>query len=105
MIRRPPRSTLFPYTTLFRSNMEANAYSSGVILDSYFRDDQCILKFVFDLTQQKTLREMIREYFPEIERVRGPYQSAVMQQILGFITFLVEKLFERYARQESHIGR
>src|SRR3712207_8120343 len=23
MIRRPPRSTLFPYTTLFRSGMEA----------------------------------------------------------------------------------
>src|SRR2546422_1385496 len=24
MIRRPPRSTLFPYTTLFRSNFEAD---------------------------------------------------------------------------------
>src|SRR2546430_2883748 len=24
MIRRPPRSTLFPYTTLFRSHMEAS---------------------------------------------------------------------------------
>src|SRR2546425_9310432 len=24
MIRRPPRSTLFPYTTLFRSKVEAN---------------------------------------------------------------------------------
>src|SRR5256885_13561309 len=24
MIRRPPRSTLFPYTTLFRSNIPAN---------------------------------------------------------------------------------
>src|SRR3989442_11738773 len=24
MIRRPPRSTLFPYTTLFRSNKELN---------------------------------------------------------------------------------
>src|SRR2546427_13213982 len=24
MIRRPPRSTLFPYTTLFRSRLEAN---------------------------------------------------------------------------------
>src|SRR3712207_8933137 len=24
MIRRPPRSTLFPYTTLFRSGMECN---------------------------------------------------------------------------------
>src|SRR3712207_9246934 len=27
MIRRPPRSTLFPYTTLFRS--EANVYIAG----------------------------------------------------------------------------
>src|SRR5260221_8883232 len=25
MIRRPPRSTLFPYTTLFRSNSTANS--------------------------------------------------------------------------------
>src|SRR3712207_7221824 len=25
MIRRPPRSTLFPYTTLFRSDVEAEA--------------------------------------------------------------------------------
>src|SRR5690349_23172347 len=25
MLRRPPRSTLFPYTTLFRSQLEANA--------------------------------------------------------------------------------
>src|SRR5260370_8136249 len=24
MIRRPPRSTLFPYTTLFRSNMQTD---------------------------------------------------------------------------------
>src|SRR5438094_2322711 len=30
MIRRPPRSTLFPYTTLFRSNPNA--------LRDYFRD-------------------------------------------------------------------
>src|SRR5947207_12345991 len=26
MIRRPPRSTLFPYTTLFRSRLPENAY-------------------------------------------------------------------------------
>src|SRR2546428_8179281 len=30
MIRRPPRSTLFPYTTLFRSNQSA-AFSSGKV--------------------------------------------------------------------------
>src|SRR5688572_31762605 len=34
MIRRPPRSTLFPYTTLFRSleRMEVNCSSLQVIL-------------------------------------------------------------------------
>src|SRR2546430_17699695 len=31
MIRRPPRSTLFPYTTLFRSEARAGANDSGVL--------------------------------------------------------------------------
>src|SRR2546422_5844427 len=30
MIRRPPRSTLFPYTTLFRSFVVAQAWRSAV---------------------------------------------------------------------------
>src|SRR5947209_15257330 len=29
MIRRPPRSTLFPYTTLFRSLADADPYARG----------------------------------------------------------------------------
>src|SRR2546429_4554840 len=33
MIRRPPRSTLFPYTTLFRSNLSSN----GVEVCALFR--------------------------------------------------------------------
>src|SRR3712207_7147700 len=33
MIRRPPRSTLFPYTTLFRSAPEVRA-DSGVVISS-----------------------------------------------------------------------
>src|SRR2546427_6078632 len=35
MIRRPPRSTLFPYTTLFRSHVarsEAAAMSGGILV-------------------------------------------------------------------------
>src|SRR5258708_20131704 len=31
MIRRPPRSTLFPYTTLFRSRTGADGQSPGTI--------------------------------------------------------------------------
>src|SRR5260370_30245019 len=29
MIRRPPRSTLFPYTTLFRSQLDADQQGQG----------------------------------------------------------------------------
>src|SRR5258708_16760176 len=41
MIRRPPRSTLFPYTTLFRSTLfsksEATRVRTGVVSDGFFR--------------------------------------------------------------------
>src|SRR5438874_13479032 len=36
MIRRPPRSTLFPYTTLFRSN--SGNYALPVVLFAFGRD-------------------------------------------------------------------
>src|SRR5256885_6712327 len=32
MIRRPPRSTLFPYTTLFRSHVDVAAMRGGVAI-------------------------------------------------------------------------
>src|SRR2546425_2579651 len=33
MIRRPPRSTLFPYTTLFRSEPDGAAEEAGILDD------------------------------------------------------------------------
>src|SRR2546429_3630415 len=33
MIRRPPRSTLFPYTTLFRSDLDLVWYEEPVLAD------------------------------------------------------------------------
>src|SRR5256885_10333978 len=40
MIRRPPRSTLFPYTTLFRSDIEHRALAMSLLEHGtfYFRD-------------------------------------------------------------------
>src|SRR5256885_8736268 len=35
MIRRPPRSTLFPYTTLFRSKEQWSSLSADVKGDAY----------------------------------------------------------------------
>src|SRR2546429_5443393 len=37
MIRRPPRSTLFPYTTLFRSNWTAQFFTQSTGKDLYRR--------------------------------------------------------------------
>src|SRR5687767_15545890 len=41
MIRRPPRSTLFPYTTLFRS-IEAAVYQSSRYITDRFLPDKAI---------------------------------------------------------------
>src|SRR2546429_5396002 len=43
MIRRPPRSTLFPYTTLFRSHRDAS------IPFSYYDDRQQPVGYAVDL--------------------------------------------------------
>src|SRR5258708_28220144 len=37
MIRRPPRSTLFPYTTLFRSGVFLPVYLFGVIVGPFYK--------------------------------------------------------------------
>src|SRR5438552_7082789 len=42
MIRRPPRSTLFPYTTLFRSPGRARAGLEGDACSSHARRMRCI---------------------------------------------------------------
>src|SRR3712207_9466544 len=34
MIRRPPRSTLFPYTTLFRSAVSGDSVDAGRVLNA-----------------------------------------------------------------------
>src|SRR2546430_13605579 len=54
MIRRPPRSTLFPYTTLFRSSKRL--YVDLVILNertSYLQDLQTALETQFRMSQSQ----------------------------------------------------
>src|SRR3712207_7330600 len=44
MIRRPPRSTLFPYTTLFRSSTVREALEMDVAFVSEFAGDQLVFR-------------------------------------------------------------
>src|SRR5258707_2604212 len=52
MIRRPPRSTLFPYTTLFRSLIIKRGEYGAMLFrkDSYFVVPGYLLETVFDPT-------------------------------------------------------
>src|SRR3712207_6930728 len=42
MIRRPPRSTLFPYTTLFRSWFDTEAEEAARFYTSIFKDSEIL---------------------------------------------------------------
>src|SRR2546426_11950812 len=76
MIRRPPRSTLFPYTTLFRSLMfvQLQPEQRGH-LDGHCRshrktecdDDVCLARH----SQLSGIRRHEQELFPETVRVRA----------------------------------
>src|SRR3712207_6870818 len=56
MIRRPPRYTLFPYTTLFRSVYDVYPYSAGFIL-KYPATDPYILEQKIDTPKMAAVFE------------------------------------------------
>src|SRR5256885_11815291 len=67
MIRRPPRSTLFPYTTLFRSQGDIPTISSadGEILISLNKE-----KHGSTRDYEVMLRKRLRERFPDRKSTR-----------------------------------
>src|SRR5256885_10068772 len=52
MIRRPPRSTLFPYTTLFRSSVRMACWSGGTGL----ADTECLEHALRQARDRKSTR-------------------------------------------------
>src|SRR3712207_6867220 len=66
MIRRPPRSTLFPYTTLFRSRAEAEEDAEqrvAPVVDRFGRDDDAVLlERVRERSEEHTSELQSRQY-------------------------------------------
>src|SRR2546430_8857195 len=59
MIRRPPRSTLFPYTTLFRSyikrdNVDISQFPQAVQNYTKFENKRCALPDLADVDRKST---------------------------------------------------
>src|SRR2546429_3476090 len=56
MIRRPPRSTLFPYTTLFRSVREAYAFADLAHSDQWRSSGEPYITHPIAVTDRKSTR-------------------------------------------------
>src|SRR2546430_16067272 len=79
MIRRPPRSTLFPYTTLFRSTHGDGRVAAGAILEQERRHgpaddvgtthDHGVVPFGLDLALDEELLDAIRRRGAKAGRV------------------------------------
>src|SRR5260370_18548321 len=93
MIRRPPRSTLFPYTTLFRSEklrrLFVHAASAGIVVEKDSHDDQLhkLLKAKWNID---SIKEIPLAIFEEV--VRSEEHTSELQSHLNLVCpLLLEK--------------
>src|SRR3712207_8263013 len=73
MIRRPPRSTLFPYTTLFRSLSEDLTRNLG---GEYFRGVQVIVSGVRLPARVQQAVDEAQAQFAEVNKAKADLQKA-----------------------------
>src|SRR3712207_7442971 len=61
MIRRPPRSTLFPYTTLFRSFLYQFKFVKNYTWSEFFASQGEVKKYLEYVTDEYGIRKNIRD--------------------------------------------
>src|SRR5256884_4323463 len=92
MIRRPPRSTLFPYTTLFRSKQ--------VILDMENQLLQVKTQVAIAIADEHVLERKRKEYE---ERVRSEEHTSELQSRLHLVCrLLLEKKKHKKAQHARY---
>src|SRR5258708_14277929 len=98
MIRRPPRSTLFPYTTLFRSQVGRRAFSYRRVL---------VCSGVADAAEALETRNPARLFTRDFE-FRADRKSTRLNsshQIISYAVFCLKKKKKRYTRQVNSAAR
>src|SRR2546430_12932308 len=94
MIRRPPRSTLFPYTTLFRSHSARREFGNVAIAEEVTRD-MWGWRWAADFLQD--LRYAIRSF-----RQRSEEHTSELQSQSNLVCRL---LLEKKTIPVIHVGR
>src|SRR3712207_855192 len=117
MIRRPPRSTLFPYTTLFRSvlklrtDMYAHLHGQSADFFERHRTNYLVSRLVssaaaIEAAVTGTLRDMLRESFTLIAFLAASFYyswrltlgSLIIAPIIGVMTAKFGKRLRNLAR-------
>src|SRR2546422_3984471 len=101
MIRRPPRSTLFPYTTLFRSIMDALQVALTNLdgLDDARDQTMAAVEFLSKLRTAKAELQGFRE------RLRRDRKSTRLNSSHGYISYAVFCLKKKNLRTASASAR
>src|SRR5258708_23248196 len=89
MIRRPPRSTLFPYTTLFRSQVELNLVEQRATVQA---DEEALVRAL------RNLLENAVKYSPECRTIWVDRKSTRLNsshQIISYAVFCLKKKKEK----------
>src|SRR5690348_17772442 len=98
MIRRPPRSTLFPYTTLFRST--AGAPAAPVVLAD--RDDQNLrLVGAFDPLERAADRQLPANVGLRLQRDRKSTRLNSSHPSISYAVFCLKKKNQKYRISRS----
>src|SRR5258708_22239432 len=84
MIRRPPRSTLFPYTTLFRSTCLVYSFEkSGVLMNA--EDESSVIGRI-DVSYYQELKQrqvIFAGMIPKLDNAFAALRSGVGKVIIG----------------------
>src|SRR5689334_24493675 len=93
MIRRTPRSTLFPYTTLFRSEIEAGkSYCSRRFGGATCDDKSAQIYARFDKNDWRIQpAEFYRFHDPEVNTLDRKSGSAGMPRPISYAVFCLKK--------------
>src|SRR2546422_4317265 len=96
MIRRPPRSTLFPYTTLFRSSNRDSLHVTGCILSN---DGKTKLESKKSGNIKKAA-ELGKEVAEELIS-KGDRKSTRLNSSHGYISYAVFCLKKKKKKQQN----
>src|SRR5690242_21493771 len=93
MIRRPPRSTLFPYTTLFRSTFKFG--------DKFAEPDDDWLKSIENLSD-----ELLGAYSKAEDTARSEEHTSELQSHVNLVCrLLLEKKKKKIRKHNNHIKK